>query len=87
VHTYFLRSRKKWFEQAAENQVVLWWIRAGNTPSVEDGREKLRCLQENTLRLMHLLFRNHLTAGGIHWHKVHAFLLWVLYLIQTADQV
>ena len=47
VHTYFLRSRKKWFEQVAENQVVLWWVRKGHIPSVEEAKEKLRCLQEN----------------------------------------
>ena len=47
VHTYFLRSRKKWFEQAAENQVVLWWIRRDHIPSVEEAKEKLRCLQDN----------------------------------------
>ena len=47
VHTYFLRSRKKWFEQAAEIQTVLWWIKKGHIPTVEEGKEKLRCLQEN----------------------------------------
>lgn len=47
VHAYFLRSRKKWFEQVVENQVVLWWIPRGSIPSVEDAKEKLRCLQEN----------------------------------------
>lgn len=47
VHTYFLRSRKKWFEQVAENQVVLRWIRRDHLPSVEGAKEKLRCLQDN----------------------------------------
>lgn len=46
VHTYFLRSRRKWFEQAAHVQVVLWWIPRGHIPTVEEGKEKLRCLQE-----------------------------------------
>ena len=47
VHTYFLHSRKKWFEQAAGLQTVLWWIKKGHIPTVEEGKEKLRCLQEN----------------------------------------
>ena len=47
VHTYFLRSRKKWFEQAADPQVVLWWIPKGHLPTVEEAKQKLRCLQEN----------------------------------------
>ena len=46
VHTYFLRSRKKWFEQVSEMQTVLWWIHKSHIPTVEEGKEKLRCLQE-----------------------------------------
>jgi len=47
VHTYFLRSRKKWFEQISEYQTVLWWIKEGHIPTIEEGKEKLRCLSEN----------------------------------------
>jgi len=47
VHAYFLRSRKKWFDQVADDQVVLWWVNPGQIPTVEEGKEKLRCLQEN----------------------------------------
>ncbi|HEX5838148.1 MAG TPA: DUF3291 domain-containing protein [Anaerolineales bacterium] len=46
VHTYFLRSRKKWFEQVSDRQVVLWWIPKGHLPTLEEAKEKLRCLQE-----------------------------------------
>jgi hypothetical protein len=46
VHTYFLRSRKKWFDQVSDRQVVLWWIPRGHIPTLEEAKEKLRCLQE-----------------------------------------
>lgn len=47
VHNYFLRSRNKWFEQSTEIQTVLWWIPKGHIPTVEEGKERLRCLHEN----------------------------------------
>ena len=47
VHTYFLRSRKKWFDQVAEYQVVLWWDKEGYIPTVEEAKEKLTYLQEH----------------------------------------
>ncbi len=46
VHVYFLRSRKKWFDHVANNQIVLWWVNPGHIPTVEEGKEKLRCLEE-----------------------------------------
>lgn len=46
VHVYFLRNRKKWLEQAAETQVVLWWIPRGHFPTALEGKEKLRQLEE-----------------------------------------
>lgn len=47
VHTYFLRSRKKWFEQAADMQVVLWWVHRDHRPTLEEAKQKLFCIQEN----------------------------------------
>jgi hypothetical protein len=47
VHTYFLRSRKKWFDQVAEYQVVLWWVKEGHIPTVEEAKQKLTHLQEH----------------------------------------
>jgi hypothetical protein len=64
VHTYFLRSRKKWFEQVAENQVVLWWVRRGHIPSVEEAKEKLRCLQENGPTLDAFTFQKAFDSQG-----------------------
>lgn len=46
VHVYFLHNRKKWFEQEIETQVVLWWIGKNHIPTIEEGKEKLRGLEE-----------------------------------------
>lgn len=47
VHSYFLRDRKKWFDQVSEYQTVLWWIPAGYIPTIEEAKEKLIHLQEH----------------------------------------
>jgi hypothetical protein len=46
VHRYFLQSRRKWFDRPAGKQVVLWWIPAGQLPTLEEAKAKLRLLEE-----------------------------------------
>ena len=41
VHTYFLRGRKKWFDQVSEYSTVLWWVAAGQIPTIEEAKAKL----------------------------------------------
>ncbi len=45
VHSYFLRSRKQWFDQIAEQHFVLWWIPADHRPTLEEAKLKLESLQ------------------------------------------
>ena len=40
-HAHPLRDRSQWFEPLDGPSVVLWWIPAGTTPSVEEGKEHL----------------------------------------------
>ncbi len=47
VHTYFLRSQKKWFESVGEIHMVMWWIPAGHTPTLEEAKQKLEYLAKN----------------------------------------
>lgn len=47
VHSYFLKSRNKWGEKMDGYQAVLWWIPAGTTPSVLEGKEKLDMLNSS----------------------------------------
>lgn len=46
VHRYFLQSRKNWFLEMSSPQIALWWVPAGNVPSVEEAKAKLRQLSE-----------------------------------------
>ena len=40
-HVGPLRERKSWFETPTEPILVLWWVPAGHTPTVDEARERL----------------------------------------------
>ena len=46
VHTYFLKSRMKWFEKSDEDHVVMWWIPKGYIPKLLEAKEKLELLRK-----------------------------------------
>lgn len=43
-HAEVFRRRKDWFERVEEPYLVLWWIPAGHTPTLEEAEERLRHL-------------------------------------------
>jgi hypothetical protein len=45
AHADLLRRRRAWFEPHAGPNYVLWWIRAGELPTVAEGEERLAHLQ------------------------------------------
>ena len=45
VHTYFIKSRRKWFEKMETPHLVLWWIPRGHIPTLEEGKVKLEQLK------------------------------------------
>ena len=45
-HVDLLRDRDAWFEKTAEAHQALWWVPAGKLPTVEEGVERLRHLQQ-----------------------------------------
>ena len=47
VHTYFIKSRRKWFEKMDSPHLVLWWIPRGHIPTLEEGKTKLELLEAN----------------------------------------
>ena len=47
VHAYFLRNRKQWFDQIAEQRFVLWWVKEDHRPTLEEAKQKLLYLQEH----------------------------------------
>ncbi|MEO9805563.1 MAG: DUF3291 domain-containing protein [Reichenbachiella sp.] len=47
VHSYFLKSRKKWTEKMDSHQVVLWWVEQGTIPTLIEAKEKLDKLEQS----------------------------------------
>ncbi len=47
AHVASLRARNEWFEPLDGPILVLWWIPAGQIPSVTDARERLQHLKEH----------------------------------------
>ncbi len=41
VHSYFLRNKKKWFVMDGTSQFIMWWLPAGELPSLQMAKEKL----------------------------------------------
>lgn len=46
-HAGFMSRRKEWFEMPKQATVVLWWIQAGELPTLEQAQEKLGSLRDN----------------------------------------
>lgn len=46
AHVDILRRRKEWFARMKSAYVVLWWVRQGHRPTVEEAIAKLDCLRQ-----------------------------------------
>ena len=46
-HSEFLRKRKEWFVQFGKAHMAMWWIEAGNVPTMQDALDRLDYLQKN----------------------------------------
>lgn len=46
-HRDVLRRRGEWFERLRETVLVLWWIPAGDIPSVEQAKQRLELLEKD----------------------------------------
>ena len=42
-----MRRRREWFAKSELPYVVLWWIPAAHTPTVDEAKERLRQLRDN----------------------------------------
>ncbi|HRE46733.1 MAG TPA: DUF3291 domain-containing protein [Aggregatilineales bacterium] len=45
-HLGVFRRRLEWFEKHEAPSLVMWWIPAGTTPTVEEGKKRLALLRE-----------------------------------------
>ena len=63
-HVAPLRGRRVWFLPIAESSLVLWWIPAGHTPTVAEGRERLELLRSKGPSQAAFTFRQPFAAPG-----------------------
>jgi hypothetical protein len=47
LHAEVMRSRRAWFERLDQVFTVLWWVRAGHRPTVEEAIERLEHLRRH----------------------------------------
>lgn len=47
AHVEMIRDRDAWFKKMPTAHQALWWIPTGKIPTVDEGKEKLRLLEEN----------------------------------------
>lgn len=45
-HVEIMKRRKEWFEMMREFYMVLWWIPAGNIPTMDEAEKKLAQLRQ-----------------------------------------
>jgi len=45
AHAQIMSRRKEWFERFEDSYTVLWWIPAGEIPSLDEANEKLELLR------------------------------------------
>jgi hypothetical protein len=45
AHVEIMRRRKEWFEQVREAYQVLWWVRKGHRPAIEEASARLELLR------------------------------------------
>ena len=47
AHTHFLARRTEWFEMPKRGTMVLWWVPAGDEPTLEEAAKRLEYLREH----------------------------------------
>jgi len=45
-HLAVMKQRRNWFHQVAEATTALWWVRAGEVPTLQQAETKIRTLRE-----------------------------------------
>jgi uncharacterized protein DUF3291 len=58
AHHGVLRDRKRWFEKFEGPYYALWWIPAGQLPSIEEGKERLDYLRQQGDSAFAFSFKN-----------------------------
>ncbi len=44
-HVRIFKMRKKWFDKPEDPSMVLWWVPAGHTPTIQEAEKRLKQLE------------------------------------------
>jgi Domain of unknown function (DUF3291) len=47
AHVEIYKRRKEWFGKMPKMHMVLWYVEIGHEPTLEEGKERLKYLQEH----------------------------------------
>ena len=61
-HLALMRDRKLWFRRPEGPHLVLWWVRAGTLPSIDEAKTRLGRLETDGPGPEAFTFRQHFTA-------------------------
>ncbi len=62
-HRDFMRRKGEWFHRLAEDTYVLWWIKDGHIPTVDEALERLDHLRNNGDSPYSFTFKTNFTAS------------------------
>lgn len=62
AHMEVMRRRREWFQRAADAYQALWWVPAGNLPTVADAEERVAALRRHGPTPFAFTFRDHFPA-------------------------
>jgi hypothetical protein len=57
-HTHVMRSRKEWFGEMEGPNYALWWLPAGELPTLEDGKQRITHLAKHGATLHAFTFKD-----------------------------
>lgn len=63
AHVELLKNKAAWFEKLTDVSQVLWWVPAGEIPTVEDGKRRLEHLQAHGVTGSAFTFAKPFPAG------------------------
>jgi hypothetical protein len=64
AHSELMRQRRGWFSQEPEATLVLWWIRSGELPTVDQAAERLALLRRHGANARAFTFRQPYSPEG-----------------------
>ena len=69
LHVEVMRKRRQWFQRMDQPFTVLWWVRRGHRPTVEEAIERLEHLRRHGPTARGFTFQERFPAPGGEWNS------------------